>query len=128
MTRAAQRSEQKHLLIALANPDRLSVRLELDLVLRLRANLSFVKPPPSYEDREKLGLWFHAWRRMEASIDRNFSYPSTLDSPEWAKLPRESVAPTESGGYSGMPAEQVRDERLRRDYIKAIEQNRKRGD
>jgi hypothetical protein len=125
---AAQRSEQKYLVTALANPDRLSVRCELYAVLRLRANFSSVNPPPSYEDREKLSLWFHAWRRMEASIDRNFTYPSTLDSPEWAKLPSESVAPMESGGYSGMLPEQVRDEKLRRDYIKAIEENRKRGD
>jgi hypothetical protein len=62
--------------------------------------------------------FFHAWQRLEDSIDENWD-PNDIPV-ENVDLP-EGVA-----GFSGMPPEMIEDAVLRAEYEKAIERNREK--
>jgi hypothetical protein len=116
---SAHQLEQEYLLSALGRPDQIPVSLELDLVLRLRANMHAAGALRRDEVRAKTDLIFHAWRRMEEGINPAFNF---------ADRPTENVVPPLTvSGFSGMAPTDIADPKARSDYIAAVEKNRTKG-
>jgi hypothetical protein len=69
--------------------------------------------------REQAALWLDAWKRLEASIDKNWD---PEDVPELNVMP-----PAEAGLPGGVAPEQVSDPQLRARYVAAIEANRQKA-
>ena len=68
--------------------------------------------------RETVKLWFHAWHRIETSIDRNFDFKD---------LGVSTVAPPiETGRPAGVAPEAIKDDKLRAQYEEAILKNNKK--
>jgi len=116
----AQQLEQKCVLSALGNADRISAATELRLAVRLQANVFSASPSDSEETRSKLASVFHAWRRMEQETKSDFNF---------ADRPTENVSPPRKGfergevRFAGMDPAYVKDPSTRAEYEAAIEKN-----
>lgn len=110
----------KYAKLALQKADQIPVENEIRLVQYLGGDAEYftgqVKPEDWPGDRrERMQYWFHAWRRLNTEIDRNFNF----NEPPLVNVP--------AGPYpSGIAPEAIKDPQLRARYEAAIQTNKQR--
>lgn len=107
----------------LSKPDNISIETEFDLVSILHEQYEYSKGKFTDKEwiskrREGSERWFHAWRRLENAIDKDWD-PNDI--------PTENVdLPEGVTGFPGMPPELIKDPALRAEYEQAIRKNREK--
>jgi len=103
--------------------DDISIETEFDLVSILHEQYEYSKVKHTDDEwistrREGAERWFHAWRRLENAIDKDWD-PNDI--------PTENVdLPEGVTGFPGMPPELIKDPALRAEYEQAIKKNREK--
>jgi hypothetical protein len=113
---------QKYVSSALAKSESFPLWLEIRLLGFLsRDTASADANTTSWmrERRAKVGLWLHAWQRLEKGINRNFDFS---DRPKLNVSP-----PVETGLPAGIVPEGIKNPKLRAQYEVALAANAKKG-
>jgi hypothetical protein len=111
---------QKYAVRALKRAETYDLETEAHLLLRLEYPIqpTVLDENGIKQRRERAGLWLHALRRLETEKDKHFDPKATG--------PMNASPPEETGLPPGVSPEAVKDLKLRAEYEKAIEENRKR--
>src|ERR1044072_5278940 len=108
---------RKYVALALRRADEIPVETEVELVLNLGGDAEQLRARTEETERgnargRRMQLWFHAWRRLEAELDKNFdpkARPALKATP-----PRGTTLP------AGVAPEPIADPQLRAEYTAAV--------
>src|SRR3989442_10762783 len=111
----------KYAMLALQKADQMPLENEIRLVQYLGGDAEYftgqLKPEDWPKDRrERMQYWFHAWRRLNSEIDRNFN----VNEPPLLNVPPAGPYP------SGIAPEAIKDPQLRARYEAAIQANKQK--
>jgi len=115
---------RKYALSALADPNKISLETELELIGHVMTDMVTPRAPKEQEwaDQRKkdVEVRFHAWKRLIDAIDPNWD-PND-------KAVRNVAPPIETGLPSGVVPEAIKDPKLRAEYEAAIDKNRQKAE
>jgi hypothetical protein len=114
---------RKYVALALRRADEIPVETEVELVLNLGGDAERLRGRTRETEwgdarGRRMELWFHAWRRLEAEMDKGFD-------PE-ARPALKVHAPHGTNLPAGVAPEAIADPKLRAEYEEAVAANRRK--
>ncbi len=111
----------KYAKLALQRADQMPVENEVRLVQYLGGDIEYFTGQVNLEEwpqdrRERMQYWFHAWRRLNSEIDRNFN----VNEPPLLNVPPAGPYP------SGIAPDGIKDPQLRARYEAAVQANKQK--
>jgi hypothetical protein len=112
-------------LSALAKPDRIPPRLELELVGHVMTPMAGVTNAMGTNEfsrarRVDTQTWLHAWRRLNSALDPAWYPGKPINGPS-SVMPPDGLPIS----FGGMSPDDVKDPKLRAEYAAAIQKNRR---